>query len=160
MFEEVENLKVNLKQQVELYKELFSLEERKQKALIANNLQEIDTTTDLEEKIMRQAGLMEQERLQWAASIGRDLGKTPEDLTLAELADRFPALAEVRSDLDLVVGRLQKIHVINAQLLEQAMKIVKFTVGMLTQQEKNTYTHPDRKENESNRKLHLLDWRI
>jgi FlgN protein. len=158
--EVIENLNKNLKQQVKLYEELLSLEERKQKALIENNLQEIDATTSLEEKVMSEASLMERERLQWASAIGRDLGKKPEDLTLAELAESFPVLNEVRSDLDLVVHRLQTIHVINAQLLEQAMKIVEFTVGMLTHQEKGTYTHPHRKENEENRKLHLLDWRI
>lgn len=160
MFELLENLNQNLKQQVKLYEELLSLEERKQKALIENNLQEIDTTTSLEEKLMIEANLREKERLQWASSIGRDLGKNPEDLTLAELAERFPVLNEVRSDLDLVVSRLQTIHVINAQLLEQAMKIVEFTVGMLTHHEKTTYTRPNRKENEESRKLHLLDWRI
>lgn len=160
MLKIVENLNENLKQQVKLYQELLSLEERKQKALIENNLQEIDITTNLEEKLLNEACLREKERLRWASSIGRELGKPPEDLTLAELADRFPVLNEVRNDLDLVVHRLQTIHVINAQLLEQAMKIVEFTVGMLTRQEKGTYTHPNRKVNEENRKLHLLDWRI
>lgn len=160
MLEVLENLNKNLKQQVKLYEKLLSLEERKQKALIENNLQEIDTTTNLEEKLMCEAFLMEKERLQWASSIGRNLGKSPEDLTLADLAECFPSLNEVRCDLDQVVRRLQKIHVINAQLLEQAMKIVEFTVGMLTHQEKNIYTYPNRKENEGNQKLHLMDWRI
>ncbi len=103
---------------------------------------------------------MEKERLQWAEHIGRDLGKAPEDLTLAELAEHFPVLEGVRLDLDRVVGELQEIHEINAQLLQQAMKVVEFTVEMFTHQEKNIYTHPNQKENEEKVKLHLLDRRI
>ena len=79
---------------------------------------------------------------------------------MAELAEHFPVLEGVRLDLDRVVGELQEIHEINAQLLQQAMKVVEFTVEMFTHQEKNIYTHPNQKENEEKVKLHLLDRRI
>lgn len=160
MPEVLRSLNDNLKQQVALYEELNVLEKEKQKALIENKLQEIEEITAQEEELLLGASHLEKERLLWAEHIGRNLGKAPEDLTLAELAERFPVLEGVRLDLDNVVGRLQTVHEINAQLLEQSMKIVEFTVGMLTHREKNTYTHPNRKENEENRKLHLLDWRI
>ncbi|OLN33531.1 flagellar protein FlgN [Desulfosporosinus metallidurans] len=160
MSEVLYNLNENLKQQVKLYEEFNNLERDKQKALLESNLQEIEAITAQEELLMIEVSRLEKERFLWAEQIGRDLGKTPEDLTLAELAEYFPVLDGVRNDLDRVVGRLQKTHEINAQLLEQAMKIVEFTVGMLTYQEKNTYKHPNRKENEGNGKLHLMDWRI
>ncbi len=157
--EVLQNLNENLKRQVTLYEELNDLEREKQKALIKNNLQEIELITARQEPLLLGASRLEKERLLWAEHIGRDLGKAPEDLTLAELAEHFPVLEGVRLDLDRVVGQLQEIHEINAQLLQQAMKVVDFTVGMLTQQEKNTYTHPKHKEHEGT-KLHLLDRRI
>ena len=160
MSEVLHNLNENLKLQVKLYEEFYNLERDKQKALLQNNLQEIEEITAHEESLMTEVGRLEKERLLWAEQIGRDLGKTPEDLTLAELAEHFPELDGVRNDLDRVVVHLQETHEINAQLLEQAMKIVEFTVGMLTHQEKNTYNHPNRKENEGTGKLHLVDWRI
>jgi predicted transcriptional regulator len=153
-------LNENLKQQVALYEEFNAQERDKQKALIQNNLKKIEEITAREEQLMIEAGRLEKERLRWAEHIGRDLGKAPEDLTLVELAEHFPVLEEVRLDLDRVVDRLQEIHQLNTQLLQQSMKVVEFTVGMLTHQEKNTYTHPSRKENEGNGKLHLLDWRV
>ena len=159
MSEVLQNLNENLKRQVTLYEEFNAQERDKQKALLQNNLQEIEKITAREEQLLLEASRLEKERLLWAEHIGRDFGKAPEDLTLAELAEHFPVLEEVRLDLDRVVGSLQEIHEINAQLLQQAMKVVEFTVGMLTYQEKNTYTHPKHKENEAT-KLHLLDRRI
>jgi hypothetical protein len=153
-------LNENLKQQVALYEEFNSQEREKQKALIQNNLKKIEEITAQEEQLLIKASRLEKERLVWAEHIGRDLGKAPEDLTLVELAEHFPVLEEVRLDLDQVVDRLQEIHQLNTQLLQQSMKVVEFTIGMLTYQEKNTYTHPSRKENEGNGKRHLLDWRI
>ena len=161
MSEVLQNLEDNLKRQVALYEELNTLEGYKQKALIKNNLQEIEGITVREEQLLIEANFLEKERLLWAEQIGIDLGKTPEDLTLAELAEHYPILRGVRHDLDQVVGSLQEIHEINTQLLHQAMKVLDFTVGMLTHQEKNTYQHPTNlKENEGSPKLHLLDRRI
>ncbi|MFZ3131602.1 MAG: flagellar export chaperone FlgN [Desulfosporosinus sp.] len=160
MSEVLQNLNENLKRQVTLYEELYELEREKQKALIRNNLQEIELITARQESLLLGVSRLEKERQLWAEQIGRDLGKAPEDLTLAELAELFPVLEGVRLDLDRVVGQLQEIHEINTQLLQQAMKVVDFTVGMLTHQEKNTYTHPQHKENEGSGKLHLLDRRI
>lgn len=158
--DELQNLNNNLKLQVALFEELLERERDKQKALIENNLPEIEATTVREEQLLLKANSLEKERLLWAEQIGRDFGKAPEDLTLVELAAHFPVLEEVRLALDRVVERLQAIHETNAQLLRQAMKVVDFTVGMLTHRASNTYTHPSRKENEGYAKLHLLDWRI
>jgi len=157
--EVLQNLNENLKQQVTLYEKFNAQERGKQKALLQNNLQEIEEITAREEQLMYEAGSLEKERLVWAEHIGRDLGRAPEDLTLVELAEHFPVLEGVRLDLDRVVGQLQEIHELNSQLLQQAIKIVEFTVGMFTYQEKNTYTHPSQKE-KKNSNLHLLDRRI
>ena len=54
----------------------------------------------------------------------------------------------------------EKIHEISTQLLQQAIKVVEFTVGIFTHQERNIYTHPSQNENEGKRNLHLLDRRI
>lgn len=157
MSEALENLNENLKRQVELYEELLTLEGNKRNALVKNNLQEIESITAQEELFVMKVNRLEKERLLCAEQIGLELGKPPEDLTLAELAEHFPVLEEVRLDLDTIVGRLQEIHEINSQLLEKAMKIVDFTVGLLTHQQDTTYTHPARKVRDGNGKRRLLD---
>lgn len=161
MTEILQHLVDNLKRQVALYEDLNDLEGHKQKAIIKNKLSELEAITVREEQLLIEASRLEKERLLWAEQIGKDLGKAPEDLTLAELAGHYPVLQEVRLDLDRAVGALQGIHEINTQLLQQAMKVVEFTVGMLTHQEKNTYHHPTNlQEDERSPKLHLLDRRV
>ncbi len=160
MSEVLRNLNENLKEQVEIYHETLNLEELKQKALIKNNLPEIESITAQEESLIIKVNRLEKQRLLWAEQIGRELGRVPEDLTLAELVENFPVLEDVRLDLDRVVERLQEIHTINSQLLEQAMKIVDYTVGLLTHQESNTYAVPGQRENEEKKKRQLMDWRV
>ena len=155
------NLEDNLKRQAALYDELHGLEEHKQKAIMKSNLQELEAITVREEQLLLKAGSLEKERLLWAEKIGLEMGKPPEDLTLAELAEHYPVLQGVRLELDRVIRALQEIHEINTQLLEQAMKVVEFTVGILTHQDKNTYQRPTgQKDDEQQPKLHFLDRRI
>ncbi|MHB8073688.1 flagellar protein FlgN [Desulfosporosinus fructosivorans] len=160
MSEAFQNVNENLRRQVELYNELLTLEGHKKKALIQNDLQEIESITAKEESFIIKVNRLEKERLLWAEQIGRELGKSPEDLTLAEMEAHYPALEEVRLDLDRVVAQLRAIHETNSQLLQQAMKIVDYTVGLLTHQESNTYTYPGQREKEENKKRQLMDWRI
>ena len=160
MSEAFQQLNQNLRQQVQLYNELLILERHKRLALVENNLQEIESTTTQEEAFIINVNRLEKERLLWAEEIGHELGKQPEDLTLAELADHYPVLVEVSRDLDQVVSQLQEIHKLNSQLLQQAMKIVDFTVGLLTHQASNTYSYPGQKESDDNKKRHLMDWRV
>ena len=160
MSEALQNLNENLKRQVTLYNELLILEGHKKTALIQNKLPEIEAITKREEQRLREVSHLEKERLLWTESIGRDLEKAPRDLTLLMLAEHFPVLEGVRADLEGVVTRLREINEGNSQLLQRAMQIVDFTVGLLMHQESNTYTHPNRHENEGNRKHHLLDHKI
>lgn len=160
MTDVLQSFNENLKRQVELYNELLTLEEHKQKALIKNNLPDIESITAQEESLISKVNSLEEERLSWAEQIGRQLGKTPKDLTLAQLAEHFPILEGVCLDLDQVVTRLQQIHEINARLLQQAMRIVDFAVGLLTHQESNTYTDPGQRKNEENKKRQIMEWRI
>ena len=162
MTDVIEKLNDNLKKQASIYKELYSIEERKQKALLDNNLKEIEATTLLEEHLILEAGKLDQERLLWSGQIGNELGQDPEDLTLAELAERFPVLEDVRGELEQILRSLKEMHEVNTQLLKQAMKIVEFTIGLLTHQDRNTtYKHPNQKEKDVSDSIrHLLDRRV
>lgn len=160
MSEALWRLNENLIQQVELFKELLTHERDKRKALVENNLQGIESTTVQEEGFIIKVNCLEKERLLWAEEIGREIGKKPEDLTLAELANYYPALVGVSRDLDQLVGELQEIRKINSILLQRAMKIVDYTLELLTYQESNAYTYPAQKVMEENKKRHLMEWRV
>jgi hypothetical protein len=135
------------------------LERIKQENLIKSDLKGIEGITVREEQLILEAGCLEKDRLLWTNKIAYELGKEPNEITLAELENYFPVLQGVRSNLDRVIGQLREYHEINNKLLQQAMRMVEFTLGLFTLRESNTYTHPNRVDNENYRLLHLLDRR-
>lgn len=157
MSEVLRNLNENLKRQTIVYSELNRLARLKQQALINNNLRDLEAITVQEEQLLLEGGPLERERLLWAEQIGREMGKAPEELTLAEMAERYPELEGVRKDLDHVLSSLREAHEINTELLEQAVKIVNVTVNMLTQEEKKTYSRPGKEVKDRSEQARILD---
>lgn len=155
---EIQHLNDNLKSQARLYSELKQLAEVKQQALVKNNLHELEAVTVREEQLFMEAARLEKERLMWAEQIAREMGKSPESITLVELAERYPQLKEVKADLENVITNLKETHELNNQLLKQAIKVVDITLGVLTAQPSgNLYNRPGKKESESTNSIRFLD---
>ena len=161
---QIQSLKDNLEGQAVVYKQLHALEQEKKDALIKNNIQDIETITAREQKLLRTVNRLEGERLSCVKEVAHALERTPEEMTLAELAESFPVLSGVRADLEQVVWQLREIQSMNAQLLIQAMRVVNYTLDLLTYEQGNTYGPADVKTNRSyddnNKKKQLIDWRI
>jgi hypothetical protein len=157
MADNLQSLNDNLRLQADIYAALYRFAEQKQQALINNDLLKIETITFGEEQLLLEASRLEKERQLWAEQIGREMNKPPEELTLSELAERFPELREVQKYLDNVIKRLIEVHEVNTQLLQQALKIVNLTSSLMTQQEETTYSNPQRKGIASRSRIHLLD---
>ena len=155
----IQDLKANLESHLVLLQEFRRLALLKKEALINNELQQLDIITSQEEQLLAQIGIVEKQRLAWANKFGAELGKQPEELTLAELSSRYPELNALYQEFKAITSELQEIHKVNAQLIEQALKIVNFSVGLLTPNEKSTYRRPSEKESVQ-AKLHLLDQKI
>lgn len=153
----IKNLQNNLKKQVGVYNELKELADLKQKALVANHLQELEAVTVREEQLLMEASRLDKERLLWADQVAKAMGKAAEELTLSELVVKYPELQSVNQELENVVTDLKDVHELNTQLLQQAMKIVNFTVGMLTHKEATTYGKPGQKENPGSSTLRIVD---
>ena len=142
MPEIINNLGINLKKQTQLYKDLIEFEIQKQESLVNNNIQEIEEITVQEEKILLQLSRLEDERLHWAEFFGKEVGKQAEEITLADLVESFPALNDVRIDLEKEMVKLKDLHETNTKLLENAVNIVNFTIQSLTNDRQTTYSNP------------------
>ena len=170
MSEGIQKLKENLEQQVAVYKQLYALEQEKSGALVINDIQKIEEITAREGKFLKTAAGLESERLLCVKQIAGDLERTPEDLTLAELSERFPVLKGIRSELQQLVKDIRDIESTNAQLLIQAMRVVNYTLDLLTYEQSNTYGPQNAAANnrsalnnrayEDGKKKQLMDWRI
>ena len=163
MSEGIQRLVHNLKQQIAVYEQIYALEQEKKDALVRNNIQDIENVTARLGKLLRTVGRLENERISCVESVARDLGRTPEDLKLAELSGHFPVLNEVRPGLEHVVRQIQDIQSTNAQLLIQAIRVVNYTLDLLTYEQGHTYAPPDAKTNrsyEETKKKQIMDWRV
>lgn len=157
MDETLRNLNDNLSHQSELYAELNDLANAKREAILNNKLHELESITLREEQLLLEAARLEKERLLWAERVGREMGRAPEELTLAELAERYPELQGVRGKLDGVVTRLQEAHEINTKLINQALSVIDFTVGLMTRPDDTTYNNPKRKSIKQTTRVGILD---
>jgi len=146
---EIKKLHDNLKRQALLYHELKDYAQRKQKALVENDLHSIEAITVREEQLIMEASNLEKERLLWAEQIAKSLGKVPEDITLSELAERFPELNDVKADLEEVLTNLREINDLNTQLIKQAIKVVELSIDLISAPvQSNVYNRPGEKEAE------------
>lgn len=153
----IQELNDNLKRQTALYDELKNFAQLKQQALIKNDLHEIEAITLREEQLIMEAARLEKERLQWAEEIAKLFGKTPEEITLSELSERFPELSEVKKELEKVLSGLKEVNELNNQLLQQAIKIVELSLNVISAPvQSNVYNRPGEKETEHN-PLRLID---
>lgn len=155
---EIKKLHENLKRQVLLYQELKNYAQRKQQALVENNLQGIEAITVREEQLIMEAASLENERLLWAEQIAQRLGKAPEEIILSELAERFPELNKVKADFEEVLTSLQELNDLNTQLLKQAIQVVDLSLSLMTTQpQTNVYNRPGEKEVEPKNPLRFID---
>lgn len=153
----IQSLHDNLTKQVEVYRELKELADHKQKALVANNLQELEAVTVREEQLLVDASRLEKERLLWADQMSEMVGKSAEEITLTELAVKYPQLKDVNQELKTVVTGLMDVHEVNTQLLKQALGILDFTVNLLTYREGTTYGKPGQNEKAETHLIRLID---
>jgi hypothetical protein len=162
MAEILPNFEDNLRKQIELYRQIISLEKEKQQALVANNIQEIEVITAQEEKILLEVGHLEEERLHWAEFFGQEIGKKVEEITLTEMEAYYPELENVRKEFEAEIKVLQDLHATNTKLLENAVSILNFTIQAFTQERKTTYSNPKTsgRKNVKNGKINLIDKNI
>ncbi|MFA6808057.1 MAG: flagellar protein FlgN [Eubacteriales bacterium] len=157
----VKELENNLRQQTGLYNDINSLEKKKQHALVFNEIREIEQITAQEEKIVLEIGNLEVKRLYWAEFFSKKLGKSMEEITLAEIVQHYPELGTVQAEIEGEVSKLRDIHETNTKLLQNAINMVNFTVRSITLEQKKTYSNPADKsgknQGEKKRSISFID---
>lgn len=144
-----------LKEQLKDYETLLELAQKKQEALIGNEIKILENINKEEHKIIIGTTKLETKRLEIIQGLSNILGSKVEAYTLTEMTEIAPEpfqgqLSDVYEDLNTVVDKLHKINQENASLIEQALKIVNFTITTITQSEREvTYPEKDSKMTKS-----------
>lgn len=153
---EINELTENLRQQVLLLKEFSRLAKLKQEALLNHNIKQLDAVTLREEQLLGQVAVLQEARLTWGHQVAQELGTSPDQITLPELACRFPELRNVYTELTGIIDELRSVNEVNSELIRQALGLVNFSISLFTQDSPSVYNRPDKKQSQQ-AKIRLLD---
>jgi len=134
----MEELLSTLSQEKELYLALLPIAEEKTKAIVANNLDELQEITNREQMAVGRIGNLERKRNEVIQNMGIVLGRKPQELTLTELikiTEKQPkdqaALRELKDALGVAVKKLADVNERNNVLIKHSLDMIQFNMNLL-----------------------------
>lgn len=134
----MEELLSTLSQEKDLYLALLPIAEEKTKAIVANNLDELQEITNREQQAVGRISALERKRDEVIQNMGIVLGRKPQDLTLAELiriTDKQPkdqaALTKLKDELGAAVKKLADVNERNNVLIKHSLDMIQFNMNLL-----------------------------
>ena len=125
-----------VQKEVETFQALLESMESEQKALIAQDVAEIEKTVISQRELAVNAAALERARTKLVAELSQELGETASDFTLKRLIDRIEGehskhLGEMRETLIEMHEKIQHANKQNALLIKQSMKYVDKSLQIL-----------------------------
>ena len=134
----MEELMETLTAEEKSYAELIPIEEEKTRAIVGNDLQQMQAITDKEREMVDRTTALESRREQIAVNIATVLGKNPKTITLEEIEDSLKKQPEDRKKLQAIhdrlrqtVNRLRSVNEQNKELLQESMDMVEFNMNVM-----------------------------
>ena len=134
----MQELIATLRKEQAAYQELLPVVEQKTQAIIANDLQKVQSITEVEQAAIGKISGLEQKRTEIMKNISVVLNKKVSDLTLPnliKLLERQPqeqeALAQIHTELRALLKRLSEVNGHNKNLIEQSLEMISYNMNLL-----------------------------
>lgn len=134
----MEELISTLSQEKDVYLTLLPIAEEKTKAIVANDLEELQKVTDREKEMVDRVNALERKRSEVINNMGIVLGRKPQELTLTELicvAEKQPrdkkVLTELKDALGTAVRKLEDINERNKMLIQHSLEMIEFNMNLI-----------------------------
>ena len=134
----MEELMETLDAEEKLYRELIPVEQEKTRAIAGTDLEAMRRIVEKEHELVDKTQHLENVRKRIVLDIATVLGKDPDKMTLASLADTLKKQPEDQRKLQMVHDRLRKtvmqlqdINQSNENLLREAMEMVEFNMNVI-----------------------------
>ena len=126
-----------VQKEVDTFQALLDLMVNEQKALVTQDITEIEKVVAGQRELAVNAAAFERARIQLVTELSQDLGVTASDLTLKRLIDRIQGphsqrLGEMRETLIAMHEKIQTANRQNALLIKQSMKYIDKSRQILT----------------------------
>ena len=127
----IEELVSTLEREDQLYTDLIPIQEKKTRAIVANDLDTIGKLADEEQKLVDEVGILEAKRTRITNDIATVLGKPQGTMKLEQIVQTLKnqpleqkKLRDLHDRLRRTVARLQELNVQNKELLDQVLEMV------------------------------------
>ena len=134
----MEELISTLSQEKDIYLALLPIAEEKTKAIVANDLEELQRITSKEQAAVDRVNALERKRGEVIENMGIVLGRKPQELTLTELirvAEKQPkekaALTELKDALGKAVRKLADLNERNRVLIQHSLDMIQFNMNII-----------------------------
>lgn len=119
-----------------LYERLSQLARRKQDVLVHGRLPDLELILEEEKAALATIADIEEERYALQCGLAREFGLQPSDLTVSRLANMAgpvygPRLRESQQSLVRLINELSAINQCNAELIQQSLAYINFTMDLL-----------------------------
>ena len=126
-----------VQKEIETFESLLDSMDREQKALVTQDMPQIETAVAEQRSIAELAIALERARTRVVTDLSQELGETAQDMTLKRLVDRIQGphsqqLGEMRETLIAIHEKVQTANRQNALLIKQSLKYVDKTLHILT----------------------------
>lgn len=135
MKEYVDQLKLVLNEELEVYKKLLDITISKKDIITNNQIKELDQMTKVEQTLILQIGQLEESRETLTSNLKNHFGD--QELNMQRLIDHLPEedkdfLFDLREDLLKTLTVIDSENKLNKTLIEDSLEYVNFNLDLLT----------------------------
>ena len=126
-----------LEQEAALYQDASDISAKKTDIIVRGKIEELDSLVKAEQAIIIKIGKLEEEREEIVRALSSELALNLEGVTLSDINERLGAgsytrLHNCQKSLADTIGGLKNSNDTNAQLIQNALDYVNFSVNILT----------------------------
>jgi ABC-type cobalamin/Fe3+-siderophores transport system ATPase subunit len=127
-----------LKEEGKKYKLLLGLSKKKRDKIIAKDLEELNSITLQEERIIEEVSKAEQQRESLIKKLANSINYPVSELTLKKIIELFPtdltdSLQKVRKEFLAVLHDLKAVNDLNTGLIADSLSYVTYTLDAISQ---------------------------
>lgn len=163
MREYLDQLKLVLGEELEIYKKLLDITISKKDIITNNQIKELDQMTKVEQTLIMQIGKLEENREKLTKSISKIVGV--EDLNMKTLIEHLEDtdkeyLFDLREELLSTLTVIDAENKLNKTLIEDSLEYINFNLDLLTGIENDGSYEQSANEKEVGTRKNLFDFKV
>ncbi|RKD32327.1 flagellar protein FlgN [Thermohalobacter berrensis] len=160
----VKGLKDILERELHLYNNILDLSEKKTEIIKSGKVKELEKTTQIEQKLIYQAGRLEEEREEIIEKLRKEFG-LKKDIDMTKLLEHLDKnekgiIEKIRNELLDTLEKLKERNNLNGRLIQDSLEYINFNLNLLTNASKQTTYSNEVKKGDQPQNKNLFDAKV